>query len=90
MIFKDGQIQHQSFEQTKNGLNGTNQGRSLAIKVGSQFGKGICLVVVAGMNYALAVESRGRDVLTSTEVFAKQELPKMLAQLKQNINSAID
>ena len=89
IVFKDGTALHQSFEQVGSGLKGTNQGRSVAIKAGSKYKNGICLVVVAGMNYALAVESRGRDVLTSTELFAKQEMPRMLAQLKQNINSAI-
>jgi hypothetical protein len=89
IVFKNGVALHVSFEQTGSGLKGTNEGRSIAIKAGSKYKEGICLVVVAGMNYALAVESRGRDVLTSTELFAKQELPRMLAELKKNINSAI-
>ena len=89
VVFKNGVALHVSFEQTGSGLKGTNEGRSVAFKAGSKYKEGICLVVVAGMNYALHVESKGRDVLTSTELFAKQELPRMLAELKRNINSAI-
>lgn len=89
VVFKNGVVIHVSFEQVGSGLSGKNEGLSVAIKAGSKYREGICLVVVAGMNYALAVESRGRDVLTSTELFAKQELPRMLAELKNNINSAI-
>lgn len=89
ILFKNGVAIHQSFTQVGSGLKGTNEGRSTAIKVGSKYNNGLCLVVVAGMNYALAVESRGRDVLTSTELFAIQEMPKLLAELKNNINSAL-
>jgi hypothetical protein len=38
-------------------------------------------IVVAGMEYALYVESTGRDVLTSAEQLAKMEMPKMIKQL---------
>ena len=89
VVFSNGTAIHQSFEQIGAGLKGKNEGRAVAFKAGAKFKDGICLVVVAGMNYALAVESRGRDVLTSTELFAKQEMPKILAQLKSNINSAL-
>lgn len=89
VVFKDGVALHVSFEQKGSGLIGTNVGRSVAFKAGSKYRDGICLVVVAGMNYALHVESKGRDVLTSTELFAKQELPRMLAELKKNIDSAL-
>jgi hypothetical protein len=90
ILFKNGIALHQSFEQIGSGSKGTNQGRSVAIKAGSKYNEGICLVVVAGMNYALHVEAKGRDVLTSTELFAKQEMPKILAELKNNINSALE
>jgi len=68
---------------------GVARGRELAKKIGSTYTSGIVLVVTAGMNYAVAVESRGRDVLTSAEVMAKQELPRMIEELKRNINNAV-
>lgn len=40
--------------------------------------RGIVLVVVAGMNYAAYVESKGFDVLTSAQQLAKTMLPKLL------------
>lgn len=89
VVFKDGVAVSQSFSQVGSGLKGTNEGRTTAMKVGAKNKKGISLVVVAGMNYALAVESKGRDVLTSTELFAKQQLPIMMEALRRNINSAL-
>ena len=89
VVFKDGVAVSQSFSQVGSGLKGTNEGRTTAMKVGAKNKKGISLVVVAGMNYALSVESKGRDVLTSTELFAKQQLPIMMEALRRNINSAL-
>jgi hypothetical protein len=42
------------------------------------------------MNYAVHVESKGRDVITSAEQLAKRELPKMLAKLVENIKRAAE
>lgn len=56
-------------------------GKALAKELAGDYGKGIILIVFAGMEYAAAVESRGYDVITgSTETgahlysFLKQEL----------------
>jgi hypothetical protein len=100
IIFKDGVSVHESFEQVKSGSEGAKTGRNLANKIGEKFrGKGIVLVVVAGMNYALALEANGAYklkskrpyvVLTTAEQLAKQELPRMLEDLKSNIYKAFD
>jgi hypothetical protein len=71
------------------GATGVKAGQSLARKVGSET-TGVCLVVTAGMNYAVHVESKGRDVITSAEQLAKRELPKMLAKLVENIKRAAE
>lgn len=89
VLFKNGVALNLSFNKVGSGSKGTSIGMATAIKAGAKYKEGLCLVVVAGMNYALSVESRGRDVLTSTELFAKLEMPKMLAELKRNINSAL-
>lgn len=89
VVFKNGVAIHESYDVVKSGSEGANIGKSVAQKAGSKYTSGICLVVTAGMNYALHVEARGRDVLTSTELFAKQEMPKLVAELKQNINKAL-
>ena len=79
-VFVDGVAVHSAYEQTLNGATGVKAGQALAEKVGSTT-SGICLVVTAGMNYAVHVEAKGRDVIASAELLAKRELPNMLAQL---------
>lgn len=88
-VFVDGVAVHSAYEQTLNGSTGVKAGQALAEKVGHET-SGICLVVTAGMNYAVHVESKGRDVITSAEQLAKRELPNMLAKLINNIKRAAD
>jgi len=74
----------------KEGAEGVATGRMIAEKIGDRYqGKGLVLVVVAGMNYAIYLEAKGRDVLTSAEQLAQQELPRMLSELVSNINKAL-
>jgi len=89
MVFKDGVAVHEGYTVTKTGGEGRIKGETLAKKVGARYTQGVSLVVTAGMDYAIYVEAKGRDVLTSAELFAKQELPKMLNELKQNINKSL-
>ena len=84
MVFVDGVAVHSMYEQVKGGAAGAKAGEMLANKVGGKT-KGICLVVTAGMNYALYVESKGHDVIASAEQLAKRELPRMLESLTKNI-----
>lgn len=88
-VFEDGVAIHTMYEAIKGGSEGARKGEALANKVGSQK-PGICLVVTAGMNYAIYVESKGRDVITSAEHMAERELPRMLAKLVQNIKRAAE
>lgn len=90
MIFKDGVVIHTGYKQVQGGNEGVNAGQTLAKKVAQKYTNGIVLVVTAGMNYAIHVESKGRDVLTSAESLARQELPKMVEKLVSNINKAIE
>lgn len=82
IISLDGKIVHENFETSVNGtIPSTNDpkkiGRDLAISVISSI-PGIAFVLVAGMNYALKVESGGVDVITSAEQLVKVELPRMM------------
>lgn len=86
-VFVDGIAVHSFYDTVKGGVTGERTGRALAEKVGGET-NGICLVVTAGMNYALHVESKGRDVLTGAERLAERELPRMLEELKINILKA--
>lgn len=89
MVFNDGVAVHIAYEQVKSGSEGAIKGESLARKVGEK-STGICLVVTAGMEYALYVESKGRDVISSAEKMAERELPRMLEKLVSNIKKAAE
>lgn len=89
MVFVDGVAVHESYDQVKEGSEGVKTGKNLAYKWGEKYKNGVCLVVTAGMNYAIHLEAKGRDVLTSAELLAKKELPAMVAELKKNIDKAL-
>ncbi len=99
VVFVDGkQYAMSTFEsvppgeakQPKNSTyNGSNVGYALAKQVGEQT-QGYALVVVAGMNYAVHVESKGRDVLTSAEKQAEKNIAKELADLVTNVKKAFE
>lgn len=65
---------------------GVQTGKSFAEEMAKNYPNDYVLIVVAGMNYAAAVESKSRDVLTSSEIYAKQRLPQMLKSLKLGIS----
>ena len=64
---------------------GAETGFSLAREVSSTMSNGYSLVVVAGMQYAAAVESKNFDVLTSAEYLMDTELPIMLKKVTETI-----
>lgn len=90
VVFKNGTPVFESYTQVKDGAEGAQRGKALALAKGSKYTEGIALVVTAGMNYAVHLESKGRDVLTSAESLAKKELPRMVDELKRNINKALE
>lgn len=78
-------VEQSGFEKiggTDSGSSGKASGRALAMQIAAQNNKGFSLIVVAGMNYAYAVESRGLNVLSSAELLAEKEFPKLLKMLK--------
>ncbi|MGV4578106.1 hypothetical protein ACQ1R5_10635 [Ornithobacterium rhinotracheale] len=46
-----------------------------------KYPRGYVLVVVAGMNYALYVESKGYNVLSTAEQLAEREVPRLLNEI---------
>ena len=85
IVFNHGVIAKQNFKQVLKGNEGQLEGKKLALEIGQQYRDKIVLVVVAGMNYAVAVESRGKDVLTSAELLAKQQFPILMNKLKNRL-----
>lgn len=85
-VFVDGRPVSENYKQVLNGSEGIEKGKALADSVGAQCGQNqIMLVVTAGMEYAIHVESLGRDVITSSEQLARQEWPNMKARLDEMV-----
>lgn len=86
VVVKDGKIVEKILaDQVGDNKPSTQEGMSNANetleRLASKYSSGICLIVVAGMNYAAYVEGRGRNVLTSSELLAERIIPKMLTDL---------
>jgi hypothetical protein len=64
VIVINGDIVERSFPGKKK--DGTSIGNDTAEQLALKYNKGINLIVVAGMEYAAAVETTGRDVLTGS------------------------
>ena len=89
MIFNNGNSMTENYEQVAGGTEGMERGRALAREAGRKFPKGFLLVVTAGMDYAIHVESKGRDVLASAENLAEREWPRMRDELTRNVAKAM-
>lgn len=85
IIVANGQIVKKAFSKKGTGEEGVSVGVQYAESLASNHSKGYVLIMVAGMEYALAVESRGKDVLTTTEYKAEKLLPIHLRKLKEQI-----
>lgn len=85
VIYLNGKLVGENFEKVRSGDEGLDKGRKLAKEIAGKYPRGFLLVVVAGMEYAICVESNNRDVLTSAEHLAEKELPGMLKQIDDKI-----
>ncbi|HEX2920912.1 MAG TPA: hypothetical protein VHO50_07100 [Bacteroidales bacterium] len=74
-------IKISGFEQVLKGAEGSKEGKELLDHLLSKYKNGIVLIVVAGMNYAAAVEAKDYDVITGSEFKAHELIPKMLKQI---------
>ena len=61
--------------------NGAAAGQRMISELIAEHPKGICLIVVAGMEYAAYVEAKNYNVLTSAELLAEKLVPQMLKDL---------
>lgn len=59
--------------------------RSLMAELKVKYNTGFVLIVGAGMDYAAAVESRGKDVLTASSLIAKQDLQIAIQSIKDKL-----
>ncbi|MBE6244262.1 MAG: hypothetical protein E7108_01905 [Bacteroidales bacterium] len=69
------------------GKDGKSEGRQLAEELARRYSKGYALIMVAGMNYASYVEAKeNKCVLASSELLAREALPKIMERLKEQIS----
>ena len=79
VVVDNGRIVHQGASQKYlEGTQGETEGIKTARQVASDMSRGIALIVVAGMNYAVYVEARGLNVLSSAELLAESLTPQLL------------
>lgn len=69
-----------SDEQTQPG-EGAEAAKAVAIKYASTLPNSFSLIIVAGMNYAAYVESKGYNVILPAELKAKTEVPRMMNRI---------
>jgi hypothetical protein len=82
VLLKNGRvIRSGGFEQVKGATDGVKEGTALTTKLISENGRGIVLIVVAGMKYAAYVEALNRNVLTSAELLSERLVPEIMNKL---------
>lgn len=88
IILKNGKRINENFEKAEKGSDkstGLTTGKAFAKEVGKSLNTGYVLICVAGMDYAAAVESKGKDVLTASSIIAKNDLEKAIKALKSKV-----
>lgn len=90
IVCKDGEPIKKAFNAIKGANTGVNTGEKLALDIAKKYPTGLVLIVVAGMKYAVCVESKGRDVLTSAETNAEAGAKREFDNLIKNINAAFE
>lgn len=79
-IYEEGRKEIESaFKVVKNGRKGADEGRKMIDELSGLYSNTYALVVIAAMSYAEYVEAKdNKDVLASTELFARKEVDKYL------------
>lgn len=84
IIIENGKQIINDFQESEIGTDkatGTAAGLEFAESIASEFPKGIALICVAGMGYAAAVESKGKDVITGSTLNLQTQLKTLLRSL---------
>lgn len=88
VVVDHGRAVKENFETSRNGsdkLTGVRKAKELARSLISNYTEGYALIVGAGMEYAAAVESRGKDVITGSSLEAEEMLKRAIDRLKARI-----
>ena len=80
-----------AFAPIKGGKKGQEEGQKMVDELASKYATTYALVVVAGMNYAEYVEAcESKDVLASTEIWAKGEIGSHLKRAEEKAIAKIN
>lgn len=88
IVLHNGKSIRENFEPSKNGSDrttGVREAKQFARQLKGKFPTGYALIVVAGMDYAGVVESRGKDVITGSSLVAEEILKRALDRLKSRV-----
>lgn len=87
-VFNHGNIHSENFESAERGsdkVTGINEAKKQARELASKYSQGYALVVGTGMDYAAAVESKGKDVITGSSLQAESNLKRAMSRLKDKV-----
>lgn len=88
-VLDNGKIlSEKGFTQVMEGAEGVKSGKEFLNELISKNSSGIVLIVVAGMEYAAAVEARSYDVISGSELQAEILVPRIMKQLGFNFRAA--
>lgn len=74
-------VSSKGFVKVKTGTEGVISGKQFLDDIIAKHGGGVCLIVVAGMNYAAYVEAKSYDVISGAELQSEKIAPQLLKQL---------
>lgn len=86
VMFKGKPVFWSAFDVVEGGADGAAKGKRYIKKIANKYkDNGFVLIVVAGMDYAAAVESKSKDVITGSGLIAEAELKIAFETLKRKI-----
>lgn len=90
-VYGEGRkLMESAFDVVKEGNEGPSEGKRMIDELASKYSETFALVVVAGMEYADAVEARdNKDVLASTEIWARAKVREYIDRAKERAEKRI-
>ena len=85
VVLRDGVQMTANFQ--GKGSEGISKSKALIDNIASKHQSGLALIVVAGMDYAAAVEARGLDVITNSSIPAVANLKKSIANIASKVKA---
>lgn len=84
-IVDHGVVKTENYE--GKGRLGKQEAKNFIRELKGDFEEGYALIVVAGMDYAAAVESRGKDVITGSSLEAEATLKTAIANIQRKLKT---